>query len=432
MCMNLPKLKYFVFIIVSFIAFSTYSQASIVRQYIDSFKNIAMKEMLEFKIPASITLAQGILESGSGNSRLAKSGNNHFGIKCKKDWTGCQILEDDDALQECFRCYENAEESYKDHSRFLRNNRRYADLFVLDISDYRSWAKGLLDAGYATNRKYAQLLITTIEKYRLTEFDSMVLNGFDPNTIQIKSEAKPTIENKTIVYNNVPSVTIQNETLDEIAKANNKTTKRILKYNDLSNHEQIKPGDVIYLKPKKRKASVYSHRVEDGETMWDISQKYAIRVHSLYKKNMMEYGTEPKLGAVLHLQDNAIGKPDIGEELNEIGRENQETLFNEHIVQAGETQYSIAKKYGLTIDQLKKTNNLTSDNLTLGQKLKISHSNSSNIENNIKTIKHRVNKGETLYSISKLYDVAVEDLKSWNKLEENALSIDQVLEIKKR
>ena len=192
-------MKFRILLIFGFLFYkNAVSQTITVKQYIDTFKNIAMREMLEYKIPASITLAQGLLESGSGNSRLAKQGNNHFGIKCKKDWTGCTILEDDDALQECFRCYAKAEDSYKDHSRFLKDNKRYAALFLLDISDYKSWAKGLLSAGYATNQKYADLLISTIERNKLMQYDSMVLSGYNPYNTQIPA-------NIDLVYNKVPA-----------------------------------------------------------------------------------------------------------------------------------------------------------------------------------------------------------------------------------
>lgn len=397
------------------------AQTITVKQYIDSFKTIAMKEMIEFKIPASITLAQGLLESGSGNSRLARQGNNHFGIKCKKDWTGCTILEDDDALQECFRCYEKAEDSYRDHSRFLRDNKRYAALFTYRIDDYRAWAKGLLAAGYATNQKYADLLIGTIERNRLMRFDSMVLSGYDP----FQNQIQPNID---IVYNKVPSTVVGlNQSIETIAEQNNKTPKRLAKFNDLDEHKQIAPGDVLYLKPKKRKASVASHQVQSGETMWEISQKYAIRINSLYKKNLMDPGTEPKPGVVLHLQEKAAGRPDTGRTENMPQRQEVLAGAKLHKVQAGETLYSISKKYGLSIETIKSLNGLQSDQLTPGQTLKLGSSGQTQIKE-MKT--HTVQAGETLYSISRKYQVSVEDIKAWNKLSEDSLRIGQILEIR--
>lgn len=411
-------MKFRIFLILSFLIFkNAVSQTITVKQYIDTFKNIAMKEMLEYKIPASITLAQGLLESGSGNSRLAKQGNNHFGIKCKKDWTGCTILEDDDALQECFRCYSKAEDSYKDHSRFLKENKRYAALFTLDISDYKSWAKGLLAAGYATNQKYAELLISTIERNKLMQYDSMILSGYNPYNAQVPARID-------IVYNKVPSTVVQqNETIDKIANVNNKTINKIIKYNDLNFHSNIEPGDVLYLKPKKRKASVSNHEVKEGETMWEISQKYAIRISSLYKKNLMEVGTEPKAGVILNLQSKASSRPDtIISDESQIITNN----FIIHYVSMGETLYSISQKYNVTVEEIKLKNGLKNDQISLGMELKIEKFKKGAI------IVYKVQSGDTLYSISKKFNVSVEEIKLWNKITDNSINVGQNIEIRTR
>lgn len=390
------------------------SQTQTIKQYIDSFKQVAMIEMVEYKIPASITLAQGLLESGSGNSRLAKQGNNHFGIKCKKDWTGCTILEDDDALQECFRCYKTAEESYKDHSRFLKENKRYAALFQLSITDYKGWAAGLLTAGYATNQKYSELLIRTIEKNGLASFDTLIVNGFNPYSTVVPAKIE-------IVDNKVPSTVVQpNQTVGSIAEASDKTAKKISKYNDLTYHKQIEPGDVLYLKPKKRKASVESHKVGDGETMWEISQKYAIKINSLYKKNLMVPGTEPKAGVVLQLQSKAASRPDTGR--LEIKKE----LENEyHTVGAGETLYSISRIYGIKVEELIAMNSIINNQIQPGQRLLVKKTQGKQIS----SVKHTVQAGETLYSISKRYNVTVASIKSKNNLTSDSLTIGQILEI---
>jgi LysM repeat protein len=411
-------MKFRILLILSFLLFKqTVSQTITVKQYIDTFKNIAMKEMLEYKIPASITLAQGLLESGSGNSRLAKQGNNHFGIKCKKDWTGCTILEDDDALQECFRCYAKAEDSYKDHSRFLRDNKRYAALFLLDISDYKSWAKGLLSAGYATNQKYADLLISTIERNKLMQYDSMVLSGYNPYNTQIPA-------NIDIVYNKIPSIVVQqNESLDKIANNNNKTVNKIIKYNDLGFHTNIEPGDVLYLKPKKRKASVSNHEVKEGETMWEISQKYAIRISSLYKKNLMEVGTEPKAGVILNLQTKTSTRPDtISINKSQLNSDH----YVIHYVSMGETLFSISQKYNVTVEDIKIANSLKNDQISLGMELKIQKSQKGAI------IVYKVQIGDTLYSISRKFNVTVEEIKIWNKISENSINVGQNIEIRTR
>lgn len=381
--------------------------------------------MIDYKIPASITLAQGLLESGSGNSRLAKEGNNHFGIKCKKDWTGCTILEDDDALQECFRCYTNPEESYKDHSRFLSGNQRYAALFSLRTTDYKGWASGLLAAGYATNKKYADLLISTIEKNKLASFDTMVINGYDPFNKQVPA-------NIDIVDNRVPSTVVQpNQTVEAIAVANQKTEKKLAKYNDLQYHRQIEPGDVIYLKPKKRKASIATHQVAEGESMWDISQKYAIKISSLYKKNLMEPGTEPKPGSVLQLRQKAQAMPDTGRVIPSSSKPDTTEMY--HVVAAGETLYSISRLYQVSVESIMRVNGLQSTQLMTGQRLKLRQDNS--LVNNTQEVspnitKHAVSAGETLYAISRLYKVSVSDIKTWNKLSSDSLYVGQVLEIR--
>jgi LysM repeat protein len=411
-------MKFRILLIFGFLFYkNAVSQTITVKQYIDTFKNIAMREMLEYKIPASITLAQGLLESGSGNSRLAKQGNNHFGIKCKKDWTGCTILEDDDALQECFRCYAKAEDSYKDHSRFLKDNKRYAALFLLDISDYKSWAKGLLSAGYATNQKYADLLISTIERNKLMQYDSMVLSGYNPYNTQIPA-------NIDLVYNKVPSTVVQqNETIDKIANVNNKTINKIIKYNDLNFHTNIEPGDVLYLKPKKRKASVSNHEVKEGETMWEISQKYAIRISSLYKKNLMDIGTEPQIGVILNLQTKASSRPDTV--VKNIDQANSEK-FIIHYVSMGETLYSISQKYNVSLEDIKTANGLKNDQISLGMELKIQKPQKGAI------IVYKVQSGDTLYSISRKFNVSVEEIKSWNKISDNSINVGQNIEIRTR
>ena len=393
-------------VICLLVSFEVSAQNTSVKQYIDSFKDVAMKEMIDFKIPASITLAQGLLESGSGNSRLAKSGNNHFGIKCKKEWTGCTILEDDDALQECFRCYTNPRESYYDHSRFLKENRRYAPLFTLDIKDYKGWAAGLLTAGYATNPKYAELLISTIERNQLMRFDSLVLNGYLPFNAKIEP-------NITIVDNQVPAIMANKlETPDQFAKEHNSSEKRVLKYNDLPANTLIEPGEVLYLKPKKKKASVPTHLVQTGETMWLISQKYAVKLNALYKKNLMDEGTEPKPGVVLQLQDKAISRPDTG----------RLKAPKTHMVLMGETLYAISKRYGITVEALKSANKLDSDQISRGQELIVPSSDQN-------VIYYQVKSGDTLYGISKIFGKKVEEIKTWNQMTNDGLQLGQTLKI---
>lgn len=191
-------------------------------QYIDVYKNIAMKEMQSYGIPASITLAQGILESGSGKGRLAVKANNHFGIKCH-GWAGKKIYHDDDEKQECFRKYKSAETSFRDHSLFLANRKRYSKLFDLKTSDYKNWAKELRKAGYATDRKYPQKLISLIERYKLYEYDKQVL-GEDYKLIKSKPEVV------------VEHVVVKGDTLYSISKKYGLTISEIQKLNKLSSN----------------------------------------------------------------------------------------------------------------------------------------------------------------------------------------------------
>jgi hypothetical protein len=169
-------LKISIAILFSFFSLAVLGQRLTIEEYVEQFKDVAMNEMRRSGVPASITLAQGILESENGNSELVKKSNNHFGIKCKSNWTGESVTHDDDANGECFRAYTNAGDSYRDHSDFLKANQRYASLFKLDAADYAGWARGLKRAGYATNPRYPELLIKYIEQNNLQQYSLLVLN----------------------------------------------------------------------------------------------------------------------------------------------------------------------------------------------------------------------------------------------------------------
>lgn len=213
--------------------------------YVDDFASVAMEEMKLYRIPASITLAQGILESGSGAGRLALEGNNHFGIKCHKDWTGGSIKHDDDALQECFRTYKDASYSYRDHSLFLSDRKRYAFLFSLGNDDYVAWARGLRKAGYATDPKYPEKLIGLIERYELFKYDAMVL-GKEP----MKLPEKRVIPKVDYVEGDTHRVA-KGDTLYNISKRYGLTVEELQQFNSLSDNN-ISLGQIIYVsKPKK-------------------------------------------------------------------------------------------------------------------------------------------------------------------------------------
>ncbi len=284
-------------------------------EYIQRFKDIAIQEMVEFNIPASITLAQGILESGDGNSRLAREANNHFGIKCHTGWEGDFIRENDDAPNECFRKYKNPEESYKDHSFFLSQRGRYSFLFDLKITDYKGWAHGLKKAGYATNPKYGPLLIKIIEennldKYDLLRGDYVAVNPY-PNEIpenrNREYEAFAVAGNNRKVFTNNDKKFIfarKGDDFYKIANDLNVYNFQVWKYNDLSKKDNLKEGDMVYIQKKRNKSKTTEyHYVKPGETMHSISQVYGIKLKKLYKYNRMKKGTSPRTGQMLWLQD---------------------------------------------------------------------------------------------------------------------------------
>ena len=276
-------------------------------QYIENYKEIAIREMKSYGIPASIILAQGILESAYGNSNLAKNSNNHFGIKCG-NWTGEKVYADDDKKNECFRKYNSVEDSYQDHSKFLKNSSRYASLFDLKITDYKGWAKGLKKAGYATSSDYAEVLIKIIEDYELYLLDKgskiksnnsqKAIVGREFNGVNLKSINREVLFNNGVAYIKAKP----GDDVNKIAKDFQMGNWQIYKYNDISKTDTISANEIIYLKPKKRKASEEFHIVKPGETVISISQLFAIKVKMIYKKNNLLPGTELKPGQKLWLR----------------------------------------------------------------------------------------------------------------------------------
>ena len=247
-------------------------------EYIKQYAPLAVEQMREHRIPASITLAQGLLESGAGQSTLARKSNNHFGIKCGSNWRGRSVRHDDDARNECFRAYRNPKDSYEDHSLFLKRGARYAFLFKLKITDYRGWARGLKKAGYATDPSYANRLITIIEDYDLYKYDTRGL----------------------IAY----VVARDGDTFQFLGKEFDISWRKLVKYNDLHKDYTLEAGDIIYLKGKRKKAAkpytVYI--VRDGDSMHSISQKYGIRLKNLYKMNRKDAEYVPEVGDRLRLR----------------------------------------------------------------------------------------------------------------------------------
>ena len=277
--------------------------------YIDKYSDIAIKEMKRTGVPASITLAQGILESNAGQSVLATKGNNHFGIKCHNDWKGKTMKMDDNAPKECFRVYPNAEASFRDHSDFLRSRDRYKSLFELKQTDYKGWARGLKKAGYATDPGYADKLITLIEDYELYRFDKGVkvsvkppLEIEEPKVVQLeprpgmKYQESVTFSTARKVYsqNGVPFVYSEaGETYASIAASNGLFLKELLMFNDHEQELALEPGTMVYLARKKAQGPVGVNKYvveKDGETLRDIAQRFGIRYAALQKLNIVLYG----------------------------------------------------------------------------------------------------------------------------------------------
>ena len=374
-------------------------------RYIAKYENIAKKEMKEYSVPASITLAQGILESKSGKSQLAMEGNNHFGIKCHDNWQGEKILHDDNEAQECFRKYNNPEESFKDHSQFLAGRKRYAFLFRLPITDYEAWARGLKKAGYATDPSYPDKLIYLIEKYHLDKLDKDVL----------------------------AQMNVKVDEADEVHK----------------NH-------------KKK----FIHVVEEGETLFTIARKFKVPVKDIQRINNLNDFDIYK-GQILMLTESNNGNKN--EETSTIASDNgsntqSETTINEtietsdsqntdntdnennltqHIVKQGETLFSISKTYHLDIKTLRQINHLTDNEISVGQVIKVpkqetqsetdkaEHINTKpENETTDEAVYHIVKPGETLYRIHVNYKVSISKLRKLNHLKGNYIKVGQKIRVK--
>lgn len=281
--------------------------------YIAQWKDEAILQMREHNIPASITLAQAILESGDGNSELARKGNNHFGIKCH-DWTGKRIYADDDRRHECFRKYKTAHESFEDHSLFLKRS-RYAFLYDYDVTDYKSWAHGLKKAGYATNPKYPALLIRIIEENNLAQYDLMALGkDYKPAKNRSNPTNKRSSDDAIVINlsrgrevyvsdNKIKYIITEGQTNpDDLARALDMGPWQIRRYNDLNKGAHIEAGTRIYLQPKRNKSRKFdTHTVATGETLYSISQKYGVKMKKIRKWSDLPKDYKAKPGDVLKL-----------------------------------------------------------------------------------------------------------------------------------
>lgn len=344
-------------------------------EYIDTYKDIAMREMQRSGVPAAITLAQGIFESESGNSKLVKESNNHFGIKCKSEWTGDRVYHDDDLKGECFRKYDSAALSYTDHSDFLRTRPNYASLFELDPADYKSWAYGLKKAGYATNPRYPQLVIKVIEQYRLNDYSLIVLNrplddsgahaSFASKTYKtIRNEVRSVVtaddlkKIKTTKHLGLKAVYAEKGmSLLAIATKYNIALVDLLEYNDLLEDGLMDEAGWIYLQSKKTEGDKIKHMVKDGETTYSIAQENGVQLSYLLAYNGLEETSNVRPGQIVYLKYSEDAIPDT----------DKTAIY--HKVKQNETLKVLAEKYKVSVAELKQWNHLNAEKLKPGQEI---------------------------------------------------------------
>jgi LysM repeat protein len=294
--------------------------------YIERYRDLAIREMKRTGVPASITLAQGMIESDFGRSRLAREANNHFGIKCHNTWTGPTIYHNDDRRNECFRKYNRPEESFYDHSDFLKSGSRYSFLFDLPVTDYKAWARGLKKAGYATNPDYADMLIRKIEELNLNYFDKGLIIQEKPAAtvtpmpettrpaLNVPDQTAPLSNGRVMVQSRVPRIMENNriqyiivkdgETIESIEKDFELLKWEIKRYNEIEGDFVPEEGQMLYLQPKRDKAEPGKeiHTVMEGESLYIISQKYGVKLNKLYEYNRMIKGEEPVAGQKVWLR----------------------------------------------------------------------------------------------------------------------------------
>ena len=379
-------MKQAISILLAILCFMTAgAQKTSIEEYIQTYRDLAIQEMKRTGVPAAIKLAQGIHETEGGNSDLLKRSNNHFGIKCKTNWTGETVYHDDDALGECFRKYPSAEDSYRDHSNFLKGSSRYAFLFNLKPTDYKGWAYGLKRAGYATNPRYPQIIIKYIEEYGLEEYTLMALRDGSPadsmNMPSVKSSARTqdTVSaNESLAVEDRVSETRTGRTLFNglhavwspagtsllaIATEHDIPLARLLDYNDLEHDGLLMNDEWIYLERKRKTGKQDSYVTESEETPRFIAQVNAIQLNHLLQYNAFERGSMVPAGTRVLL------KPASSDLAVTTSTAKKDII---HEVQPKEGLYAISRKYQVPVQQIRALNKLESDHLTIGQKLIIS------------------------------------------------------------
>jgi LysM repeat protein len=402
------------FLLLIFFIVAKAQKSDDIINYINRYKSIAIAEMQRTGVPAAIKLAQGIHETQAGTSDLVRQSNNHFGIKCKTGWAGDKVYHDDDARGECFRSYTQPEQSYRDHSDFLKSSPRYAFLFQLDPTDYKAWANGLRTAGYATNYRYAQIIVKLIEDYNLEQYTLIAMGKLQPseemlvsnpanNTSSVLIQAiTPVIGGGLVMQpkddaadpeppvpmpdypagefsiNNARCVFVKQGTaLLTVAEEYHISFARLLDFNDLNDGDVLKSDQLVFLQRKRKAGENQFHIIQAGETLYSICQAEGIRMEDLLADNLLTDKMKPAAGEKLYLQNTAPSRPMLAEEKKALIKEaavvpaSPVVIDSTHIVQTKETLYSISKKYGVSMDQLKAWNKLDSLDLKIGQQLMI-------------------------------------------------------------
>ncbi|PSL50195.1 flagellum-specific peptidoglycan hydrolase FlgJ [Chitinophaga niastensis] len=484
------QVRKFLLIVSFLIGFVTLLQAQnmTTQQYIATYKNLAIEEMRRSGVPAAITLAQGVVESQSGNGTLCLQSNNHFGIKCKNTWTGKTIKYDDDAAQECFRVYESASDSYKDHSDFLHNNPRYAFLFQFNGDDYKSWAFGLKQAGYATNRTYPQQLIKIIEDNNLQQYTLIAMGKAAPETgdgTDIYAVTPGKQENKTSpskhynsrnkpVAGNYPkgifdingrkAVYVRAGTsLIQVADQRNIRLRKLVRFNDLEDDSPLPKDMILFLQKKSKRGSKEFHNVASGESIHDVAQAEGIQLRWLRRRNKMHEGEEPAAGQRLTLDGFASNAPRLAKSTRVLKEEDQEPPedfsprkaienMKEEIAKAtpaGGTAVPEAKPQPQTqqqqqggvpvamIEDLKKAGQVTTTNGSSAPKASMPQPAAQPPATQPAPVQktgmqyHDVQPKETLYGIAKMYNRSITQLQEWNNLQGFDIKIGQRLLVNK-
>ncbi len=386
-----------------FFAISSFAQSQQTASYIKKYKHIAIQEMVRTGVPAAISLAQGIVESGAGTSWLSTHANNQFGIKCKSNWQGKTVHQDDDKNNECFRKYTHPEASWRDHSNFLRARERYHFLFYLDPLDYKAWAYGLKEAGYATNNKYAHSLIKTIRKYHLNQYTKQGIirlansEAKNDNT-SISTESHPEkasnihhpktathtpLDREPEVINRRKAIYLPAGTqLIGIANQYDIPLRRLLRYNELES-DVLARNMFVFIEKKRKQGNHTKHIVTSGETTYhQIAQKEGIRLKWLLKRNYLKGEKAPAPGDVLILKGYVRKKggnqaiSGFARFLKKIfgGNESAKQTSGQIViykVKRGDTLYQLAQKNDTSVKAIRHLNHLNSNTIKVGQHLKI-------------------------------------------------------------